>query len=103
MVEQVSRELWRRIWSEDKDITEPASLLEVPTCAAWLCLRRSLTLLSFVTVVFVLQAAKKAGLSDAEVKEALELSASQEIKEKLKSTTQGALDYGVSCPSFPLV
>lgn len=29
-VEQLSRELWRRIWSEDKDITEPGSLSEVP-------------------------------------------------------------------------
>lgn len=31
LVEQLSRELWRRIWSEDKDITEPMSLSEVPT------------------------------------------------------------------------
>lgn len=36
LVEQVSRELWRRIWSDDKDITEPASLSEVPTYTAWL-------------------------------------------------------------------
>lgn len=28
-VEQLSRELWKRIWSQDKDITEPASLSEV--------------------------------------------------------------------------
>lgn len=28
-VEQVSRELWRRIWSEDKDITQPESMSEV--------------------------------------------------------------------------
>ena len=33
LVEQLSRELWRRIWSEDKDITEAASLSEVqPGC-----------------------------------------------------------------------
>ncbi|KAG7237591.1 hypothetical protein INR49_032037 [Caranx melampygus] len=66
-VEQVSRELWRRIWSEDKDITQPASLSE---------------------------AAKQAGLSDGEIKELLQLSTSKEIKEKLKSTTQEALDIG---------
>ncbi|XP_073341802.1 glutathione S-transferase kappa 1 [Pagrus major] len=66
-VEQVSRELWRRIWSEDKDITEPASLAE---------------------------AAMKAGLSDSEIKEALALSTSKGIKDKLKSSTQDALDYG---------
>ncbi|XP_071326178.1 glutathione S-transferase kappa 1 [Trachinotus anak] len=73
-VEQVSRELWRRIWSEDKDITEPASLSE---------------------------AAKKAGLSDSEIKEVLQLSTSKEIKDKLKSTTQDALDYGAF--GFPLL
>ena len=28
-VELVSRELWRRIWSQDKDITTPESLSEV--------------------------------------------------------------------------
>uniref|UniRef100_A0A3B4U9G4 Glutathione S-transferase kappa n=1 Tax=Seriola dumerili TaxID=41447 RepID=A0A3B4U9G4_SERDU len=73
-VEQVSRELWRRIWSEDKDITEPASLSE---------------------------AAKKAGLSDGEIKEVLQMSTSKEIKDKLKSTTQDALDIGAF--GFPLV
>ncbi|XP_026226428.1 glutathione S-transferase kappa 1-like [Anabas testudineus] len=66
-VEQVSRELWRRIWSEDKDITQPASLSE---------------------------AAVKAGLSDSDIKELLELSDTDEIKDKLKNTTQAALDYG---------
>jgi len=66
-VEQVSRELWMRIWSEDKDITDPASLSE---------------------------AAMKAGLPDREIKELLKLSTSKEIKDKLKSTTQEALDHG---------
>lgn len=45
------------------------------------------------------QAAKKAGLSDGEIKEALEMAASEEIKDKLKDTTQKALDYGVSRPA----
>lgn len=73
-VERVSRELWRRIWYEDKDITEPASLSE---------------------------AGIKAGLSDSEIKELLELSNSKEIKNKLKISTQNALDYGAF--GFPLV
>ncbi|KAF1388067.1 hypothetical protein PFLUV_G00086400 [Perca fluviatilis] len=73
-VERVSRELWRRIWSEDKDITAPTSLSE---------------------------AAMKAGLSDSEIKEVLKLSTSKEIKDKLKSTTQCALDHGAF--GFPLV
>ncbi|XP_059194587.1 glutathione S-transferase kappa 1-like [Centropristis striata] len=72
--ERVSRELWRRIWSEDKDITEPASLSE---------------------------AAMKAGLSDSEIKEALKLSTSKEIKDKLKTATQEALDHGSF--GFPMV
>ncbi|XP_076010965.1 glutathione S-transferase kappa 1-like [Genypterus blacodes] len=66
-VEQVSRELWRRIWSEDKDITEPASLSE---------------------------AAMKAGLHAKEIEELLKLSTSKDIKDKLKRTTQEALDHG---------
>lgn len=45
------------------------------------------------------QAAKKAGLSDSEIKDALEMAASKEIKDKLKGTTQKALDYGVSRPA----
>ncbi|XP_044065071.1 glutathione S-transferase kappa 1 isoform X2 [Siniperca chuatsi] len=73
-VERVSRELWKRIWSEDKDITEPASLAE---------------------------AAMKAGLSDREIKEVLELSTSKEVKNKLKSTTQDALDHGAF--GFPML
>ncbi|KAK2844723.1 hypothetical protein Q5P01_011382 [Channa striata] len=73
-VEQVSRELWKRIWCEDKDITEPASLCE---------------------------AAMKAGLSSSEIKEVLELSSSKEIKDKLKSTTEAALKYGAF--GFPML
>lgn len=40
-------------------------------------------------------------MSEKQLKEVLELSVSKEIKDKLKSTTQKALDYGVS-RSFPL-
>ncbi|KAL7394458.1 hypothetical protein ABVT39_026383 [Epinephelus coioides] len=73
-VEQVSRELWRRIWTEDKDITEPASLAE---------------------------AAMKAGLSDSDIEEALKLYTSKEIKDKLKNATQEALNHGAF--GFPMV
>ncbi|XP_023138530.1 glutathione S-transferase kappa 1-like [Amphiprion ocellaris] len=72
--EKVSRELWRRIWSEDKDITEPASLSE---------------------------AAVKAGLTDGEIKEVLEMCTSKEIKEKLKSCTEEALKLGAF--GFPMM
>lgn len=74
LVEQLSRELWKRIWSEDKDITEARSLSE---------------------------AAKKAGLSDDEIKDALEMATSVKIKDKLKGTTQKALDYGAF--GFPVI
>ncbi|KAM5142336.1 glutathione S-transferase kappa 1 [Mantella aurantiaca] len=67
-VEPVSRELWIRIWSEDKDITEPASILE---------------------------AAKKAGLSEDEAKKILATISSPEVKNKLKENTENALQYGV--------
>uniref|UniRef100_A0A3Q3KY50 Glutathione S-transferase kappa n=1 Tax=Mastacembelus armatus TaxID=205130 RepID=A0A3Q3KY50_9TELE len=74
MAEQVSRELFLRIWNEDKDITEPGSLSE---------------------------AAVKAGLSESEIKELLELYTSPKMKDKLRSTTQDALDYGAF--GFPLL
>ena len=45
----------------------------------------------------------KAGLSDSEIKEVLKLSTSKEIKDKLKSATQAALDHGASFPSDLLV
>ncbi|XP_063055355.1 glutathione S-transferase kappa 1-like [Engraulis encrasicolus] len=73
-VEKVSRELWMRIWSTDQDITQPASLAE---------------------------AASKAGLSANEIEELLKLSKSQAIKDKLKGSTQEALEYGAF--GFPLV
>lgn len=48
-----------------------------------------------------MQAALKAGLPDDEIKKLLKLATSAEIKEKLKRSTQEALDYGVNC-SFVL-
>ncbi|MFT7815936.1 glutathione S-transferase kappa 1 [Arapaima gigas] len=72
-VEKVSRELWLRIWSRDEDVTLPTSLSE---------------------------AGVKAGLSAGEVEELLRLTTSQKIKDKLKSTTQEALDLGAF--GFPL-
>nr|XP_023648541.1 glutathione S-transferase kappa 1 isoform X1 [Paramormyrops kingsleyae] len=73
-VERVSREIWMRVWCRDEDITLPASLSE---------------------------ATLKAGLPAREVEELLQLAASEKIKDKLKSVTQEALDYGAF--GFPLI
>ncbi|KAM9327305.1 glutathione S-transferase kappa 1 [Gastrophryne carolinensis] len=67
-LEPVSRELWMRIWSEDKDITEPASILE---------------------------AALKAGMPEAEAKKVLASISSPEVKNRLRETTDKALKYGM--------
>ncbi|KAG8551459.1 hypothetical protein GDO81_004122 [Engystomops pustulosus] len=67
-LEGVSRELWQRIWSEDKDITEPESLL---------------------------QAAKKAGMPEDLAQKSLSLMTSPEVKTRLKENTEKALEYGV--------
>lgn len=66
-VEGVSRELWRRIWSQDQDITKPESLRE---------------------------AALKAGLSNSDIEEALAMAATDKIKQKLKKATEEALEHG---------
>lgn len=73
-VEGVSRELWRRIWSQDKDITKPESLTE---------------------------AAVKAGLSSRDIEEALAMATSNKIKEKLKKTTEEALEHAAF--GFPMI
>ncbi|KAL1259686.1 hypothetical protein QQF64_010263 [Cirrhinus molitorella] len=75
MLERVSRELWKRKWRSHKDITQPTSLTE---------------------------AGIKAGLPSNEVKEILTLSASQPIKDKLKSVTQEALEYKC-CFGLPFI
>ncbi|XP_073404409.1 glutathione S-transferase kappa 1-like [Dendrobates tinctorius] len=67
-LEEVSRQLWLRIWSEDKDITTPESIV---------------------------QAAKKAGMPEDLAKRLLTTITSPEIKNKLKETTDKALEYGV--------
>ncbi|XP_066568505.1 glutathione S-transferase kappa 1 isoform X1 [Amia ocellicauda] len=72
-VEPLSRELWTRIWGLDLDITERQSLTE---------------------------AALKAGLSASQVEELFRLVGTKEVKDKLKSTTQEAIDYGAF--GFPL-
>ncbi|XP_073537488.1 glutathione S-transferase kappa 1-like [Phyllobates terribilis] len=67
-LEEVSRKLWMRIWSEDEDITEPESIL---------------------------QAAKKAGMPEDLAKKLLSTITTPEVKNKLKETTEKALAYGV--------
>ncbi|XP_078507531.1 glutathione S-transferase kappa 1-like isoform X1 [Lissotriton helveticus] len=66
-VEPVSRELWMRIWSRDEDITQPDSILS---------------------------AAQKAGLPSAEAQRLLGLCTTPEVKDRLKQTTEEALNYG---------
>ncbi|XP_076472431.1 glutathione S-transferase kappa 1-like [Babylonia areolata] len=72
--EQLSRELWKRIYEQDVDATEPASLKE---------------------------AAVKAGMSDAVINDALTRMNSAEVKDKLKATTQEALD--LECFGAPFI
>ncbi|XP_043823740.1 glutathione S-transferase kappa 1 isoform X2 [Dromiciops gliroides] len=67
MLERVSRELWMRIWSRDEDITEPQSILA---------------------------AAKKAGLFEDQAKGLLERCSTEEVKKKLRETTETACKYG---------
>nr|AYG85509.1 glutathione S-transferase kappa [Andrias davidianus] len=66
-VEPVSRELWRRIWSADEDITRPESILS---------------------------AAQKAGLPSAQAQRLLGMSGTADVKDRLKQTTEEALNYG---------
>ncbi|XP_029437135.1 glutathione S-transferase kappa 1 [Rhinatrema bivittatum] len=66
-VEPVSRELWKRIWSADEDITQPESILS---------------------------AAEKAGLPTEEAQKLLEMASSPEVKNRLKGSTEEALKYG---------
>lgn len=66
-VEQLSREFWMRVWSRDEDITKPQSFQE---------------------------ACGKVGLSGDETQSLISKSKDQEVKDKLKETTQKALDLG---------
>uniref|UniRef100_A0AAY4B3F1 Glutathione S-transferase kappa n=1 Tax=Denticeps clupeoides TaxID=299321 RepID=A0AAY4B3F1_9TELE len=73
-LEQISRELWMRIWSRDQDISQLASLSE---------------------------AGLKLGLPGSEVEELVKLATSQSVKDKLKATTEEAVQYGAF--GFPLI
>ncbi|XP_048338661.1 glutathione S-transferase kappa 1-like, partial [Sphaerodactylus townsendi] len=66
-VESVSRELWMRIWCRDEDIFQAESILA---------------------------AAEQAGIPLDQAKKLLEMSASTEVKNRLKTTTDEALKYG---------
>ncbi|KAL8578227.1 hypothetical protein ACOMHN_040988 [Nucella lapillus] len=74
--EQLSRELFKRIHEMDIDATEPASLKE---------------------------ASMKAGMNEAVIKDALTRMNSSEVKDKLKATTQEALDLGCFGAPFLVV
>ncbi|EMP41884.1 Glutathione S-transferase kappa 1 [Chelonia mydas] len=66
-LEPVSRELWMRIWSRDEDITQPESILA---------------------------AAGEAGLPSALAQKLLAMTSTPEVKNRLKATTEEALNYG---------
>ncbi|XP_039194632.1 glutathione S-transferase kappa 1-like [Crotalus tigris] len=73
-LESVSRELWMRLWSRDEDIVQPESILA---------------------------AAEKAGLPSGKSQELLKMSTSPEVKNRLKETTDEALNRGAfGVPSF---
>uniref|UniRef100_A0A0B7AA84 Glutathione S-transferase kappa n=2 Tax=Arion vulgaris TaxID=1028688 RepID=A0A0B7AA84_9EUPU len=66
-LETVSRELWMRAWHRDEDITEPASFAE---------------------------AARQAGISEKDIAAILPRMKDEDVKDRLKNTTQDALDLG---------
>uniref|UniRef100_A0A5F9CKS4 Glutathione S-transferase kappa 1 n=1 Tax=Oryctolagus cuniculus TaxID=9986 RepID=A0A5F9CKS4_RABIT len=67
MLKKVSRELWMRIWSRDEDITEPQSILA---------------------------AAERAGMSAEDARALLEKTATPQVKNQLRETTEAACRYG---------
>uniref|UniRef100_A0A5F8GXA8 Glutathione S-transferase kappa n=1 Tax=Monodelphis domestica TaxID=13616 RepID=A0A5F8GXA8_MONDO len=67
MLENVSRELWMRIWSRDEDITEPWSIQA---------------------------AAEEAGFSRKQAMSLLKKSSTEEVKNKLRENTNTAYKYG---------
>ncbi|XP_065916501.1 glutathione S-transferase kappa 1-like [Dysidea avara] len=75
-VEAISRELWMRVWSRDEDITEDDSLV---------------------------QACLKGGIAEDTIKKLLARCQDQDVKDKLKSTTQEAFDLGAFGAPFIVV
>ncbi|XP_014665704.1 PREDICTED: glutathione S-transferase kappa 1-like [Priapulus caudatus] len=67
LLEEVSRQLWLRVWNRDEDITELESLR---------------------------QAGKMAGLDEATLNKLLGTLKDQNVKDKLKATTSQALSHG---------
>uniref|UniRef100_A0A3Q3FHE6 DSBA-like thioredoxin domain-containing protein n=1 Tax=Labrus bergylta TaxID=56723 RepID=A0A3Q3FHE6_9LABR len=70
-------------------------------CSYLTILKSTFQLCQSVNFSTFLQAALKAGLSDSEIKEVLNIYTSQEIKDKLKSSSEDALDYGAF--GFPII
>ncbi|XP_070561794.1 glutathione S-transferase kappa 1-like isoform X2 [Ptychodera flava] len=66
-MENISRQLYLRVWSKDLDVTQPSSLME---------------------------AAQKAGFSEEKAQSLVSRINDQEIKDKLKDNTQTAVGHG---------